>query len=87
MILFLQVLELLGYRDERDQGTWGPGDLGTWVPGEGGTSAVLTLDEKIGRLCWGCKSPVSVRRRVKTNMFWGKIYICLGPTIYLCFIS
>ena len=74
MILFLQVLELLCYR------VVGTRDLGTWGPGEGGTSAVLMLDEKIGRLSrFGA---VSKQQRVL-----GKIYICLGSTIYLCSIS
>ena len=83
MILFLQMLELLDYRDGRGLGTWGPGDLGTWVPGEGGTSAVLTLDKKIGRLCWGCKSPVSFGAVSKQTCFGGK-YIFAWGQLYIC---
>ena len=56
----------------------GWGDLGM-----GGTSAVLTLDEKGGRLGWNA-SLLSRSAPCQNNM---EIYICFGPTIYLCVIS
>ena len=58
----------------------------TWGPGEGGTSAVLTLDEKGGRLGWNA-SLLSRSAPCQNNMFWeeGNIYLFWTNYIFVCY--
>ena len=84
IVLILQNIFVFFYTGVGSKG-WG---CRRWGISAGGTSAVLTPDRVVERLGWNASLFSLVAAPCQNKIFWRiEIYICIGPTIYLCVIS